>query len=206
MRLRLRGGRTPARSRELLRDPPGSRPRALHAGRPGGGLAHAGRGLQLAAARARPAPEPRPPRCAPRRARDRRATTSPACTSAPPRARCSPARTRASPGTRSRATCRRSRRSRSRRSRSRWQASISPRRSRSCIPVCRERWTSTPGRSTRRSNASTSAGPACATRLCEPGPVLRRHINVYVDRQRAELGTALESDSRVDVIAAISGG
>jgi molybdopterin converting factor small subunit len=29
---------------------------------------------------------------------------------------------------------------------------------------------------------------------------------VYVDRQRAELGTALESGSRVDVIAAISGG
>jgi molybdopterin converting factor small subunit len=48
--------------------------------------------------------------------------------------------------------------------------------------------------------------PGLRDRLCEPGPVLRRHINVYVDRQRAELGTALESDSRVDVIAAISGG
>ena len=48
--------------------------------------------------------------------------------------------------------------------------------------------------------------PGLRDRLCEPGPVLRRHINVYVDRQRAELGTALESGSRVDVIAAISGG
>jgi sulfur-carrier protein len=48
--------------------------------------------------------------------------------------------------------------------------------------------------------------PGLRDRLCEPGPVLRRHINVYVDRQRAELGTVLEPGSRVDVIAAISGG
>ena len=31
-------------------------------------------------------------------------------------------------------------------------------------------------------------------------------INVYVDRERAELDTALGPGSRVDVIAAISGG
>ena len=43
-------------------------------------------------------------------------------------------------------------------------------------------------------------------RLCEPGPALRPHINVYVDRERAELDTPLEARSRVDVIAAISGG
>jgi len=48
--------------------------------------------------------------------------------------------------------------------------------------------------------------PGLRDRLCEPGPALRRHINVYVDRERAELGTALEPRSRVDVIAAISGG
>jgi molybdopterin converting factor small subunit len=48
--------------------------------------------------------------------------------------------------------------------------------------------------------------PGIRDRLCEPGPVLRRHINVYVDRQRAALDTALETGSRVDVIAAISGG
>ena len=48
--------------------------------------------------------------------------------------------------------------------------------------------------------------PGFRDRLCEPGPVLRRHINVYVDRERAELGTPLEPRSRVDVIAAISGG
>jgi molybdopterin synthase sulfur carrier subunit len=48
--------------------------------------------------------------------------------------------------------------------------------------------------------------PGLRDRLCEPGPRLRRHINVYVDRQRAELETPLDDASRVDVIAAISGG
>jgi molybdopterin synthase sulfur carrier subunit len=48
--------------------------------------------------------------------------------------------------------------------------------------------------------------PGLRDRLCEPGPLLRRHIHVYVDRQRAALDTALDDRSRVDVIAAISGG
>jgi len=48
--------------------------------------------------------------------------------------------------------------------------------------------------------------PGLRDRLCEPGPVLRPHINVYVDREPAALDTALGDDSRVDVIAAISGG
>jgi molybdopterin converting factor small subunit len=48
--------------------------------------------------------------------------------------------------------------------------------------------------------------PGIRDRLCEPGPVLRRHVNVYVDRERAGLATALAPDSRVDVVSAISGG
>jgi sulfur-carrier protein len=48
--------------------------------------------------------------------------------------------------------------------------------------------------------------PGLRDRLCEPGPTLRRHIHVYVDRERAGLDTALEPRSRVDVITAISGG
>jgi molybdopterin converting factor small subunit len=48
--------------------------------------------------------------------------------------------------------------------------------------------------------------PGLRDRLCEPGPALRQHIHVYVDRRRAELGTELEARSRVDVITAISGG
>jgi molybdopterin synthase sulfur carrier subunit len=48
--------------------------------------------------------------------------------------------------------------------------------------------------------------PGMRDRLCEPGPALRPHINVYVDRERADLQTQIGPASRVDVIAAISGG
>jgi molybdopterin converting factor small subunit len=49
--------------------------------------------------------------------------------------------------------------------------------------------------------------PGLRDRLCEPGVAdLRRHIHVYVDQRRAHLDTPLDDRSRVDVIAAISGG
>ncbi len=49
--------------------------------------------------------------------------------------------------------------------------------------------------------------PGLRDRLCEPGQqALRMHIHVYVDRERAGLDTPLTDRSRVDVIAAISGG
>ncbi|MBV8081272.1 MAG: MoaD/ThiS family protein [Actinobacteria bacterium] len=64
-------------------------------------------------------------------------------------------------------------------------------------------------------DASTVAGaigeldarwPGLRDRLCEHGPTLRPHINVYVDGRRADLDTPIDAASRVDVIAAISGG
>jgi molybdopterin converting factor small subunit len=48
--------------------------------------------------------------------------------------------------------------------------------------------------------------PGLRDRLCEPGPELRMHIHVYVNRERARLDTPLRARSRVDVITAISGG
>ncbi len=48
--------------------------------------------------------------------------------------------------------------------------------------------------------------PGMRDRLVEVGPAIRPHIHVYVDQERAGLDTALEPRSRVDVIAAISGG
>lgn len=48
--------------------------------------------------------------------------------------------------------------------------------------------------------------PGLRDRLCEPGPALRSHIHVYVDRERATMDTPIDPRSRVDVIAAISGG
>jgi molybdopterin synthase sulfur carrier subunit len=47
--------------------------------------------------------------------------------------------------------------------------------------------------------------PGLRDRLCEPG-LLRPHIHVYVNQERAKLDTPLADQSRVDVIAAISGG
>ncbi|HEU5362932.1 MAG TPA: hypothetical protein VFU56_06285 [Gaiellaceae bacterium] len=48
--------------------------------------------------------------------------------------------------------------------------------------------------------------PGLRDRLCEPGPAIRPHIHVYVDRERGGLDTPIGPRSRVDVIAAISGG
>ncbi len=47
--------------------------------------------------------------------------------------------------------------------------------------------------------------PGLRDRLCQKRR-LRTHIHVYVDRERATLETPLDERSRVDVIAAISGG
>jgi sulfur-carrier protein len=49
--------------------------------------------------------------------------------------------------------------------------------------------------------------PGLRDRLCESGrQELRRHIHVYVDGERGDLDTAVEERSRLEVIAAISGG
>jgi molybdopterin synthase sulfur carrier subunit len=48
--------------------------------------------------------------------------------------------------------------------------------------------------------------PGLSDRLCEPGPTLRQHIHVYVDGERARLETPVGAGSRVQVVAAISGG
>jgi molybdopterin synthase sulfur carrier subunit len=48
--------------------------------------------------------------------------------------------------------------------------------------------------------------PGLRDRLCADATELRPHIHVYVDRERAALDTALAAGSRIDVIAAISGG
>jgi sulfur-carrier protein len=48
--------------------------------------------------------------------------------------------------------------------------------------------------------------PGLRDRLCEPGPILRQHIHVYVDQERAALTTPLGARSRMHVVAAISGG
>lgn len=48
--------------------------------------------------------------------------------------------------------------------------------------------------------------PGLLDRLCEPGPRLRRHILVFVERTPAELATPVGGSERIDVLAAITGG
>jgi molybdopterin converting factor small subunit len=48
--------------------------------------------------------------------------------------------------------------------------------------------------------------PGLLDRVCEPGPVLRRHLNVFVDGERAGLATPLPPGATLHVIPAVSGG
>ena len=48
--------------------------------------------------------------------------------------------------------------------------------------------------------------PGLRDRLVAEGPALRSHIHAYVDGERAGLETPVADRSRLDVIAAISGG
>ena len=48
--------------------------------------------------------------------------------------------------------------------------------------------------------------PGMRARLCEAGPRLREHINVFVDGDQASLDTPVRGDSTIHVIPAVSGG
>ena len=48
--------------------------------------------------------------------------------------------------------------------------------------------------------------PGFRDRVVEEGPRIREHVNVFVDGERAELGTALERGAVVHVIPAVAGG
>ncbi|MBA2381750.1 MAG: MoaD/ThiS family protein [Chloroflexi bacterium] len=48
--------------------------------------------------------------------------------------------------------------------------------------------------------------PGLRNRLVDSGPVLREHINVFVDGDQASLETPLRPNSTVHVIPAVSGG
>jgi molybdopterin converting factor small subunit len=50
------------------------------------------------------------------------------------------------------------------------------------------------------------AAPGMRDRLVEEGPRLRRHINVFVDGQPADLTTLVADGATVHVIPAVSGG
>ena len=55
-------------------------------------------------------------------------------------------------------------------------------------------------------SALDQAAPGMRDRLVEEGPRLRRHINVFVDGQPADLTTPVGPTATVHVIPAVSGG
>jgi molybdopterin converting factor small subunit len=48
--------------------------------------------------------------------------------------------------------------------------------------------------------------PGMRDRVCDAGPSIREHINVFVDGERATLDTPLTAGSVVHVIPAVAGG
>ena len=48
--------------------------------------------------------------------------------------------------------------------------------------------------------------PGMRDRICDSRPAIRRHMNVFVDGERATLKTRLAPDTEVFVLTAISGG
>jgi sulfur-carrier protein len=48
--------------------------------------------------------------------------------------------------------------------------------------------------------------PGMRDRLCDPRPAIRRHLNVFVDGERATLETRLAPGAEVVVTTAMSGG
>jgi len=48
--------------------------------------------------------------------------------------------------------------------------------------------------------------PGLRDRLCEPGPVLRAYINVYVDGEPAAIDTPVPATATVHILPAVAGG
>jgi molybdopterin synthase sulfur carrier subunit len=48
--------------------------------------------------------------------------------------------------------------------------------------------------------------PGMWDRLCETGPAIRTHVNVFVAGERASLESAVADDTTLHVIPAVSGG
>jgi sulfur-carrier protein len=48
--------------------------------------------------------------------------------------------------------------------------------------------------------------PGMRDRLCDTTPAIRKHINVFIDGERAKLDTPLKPDVEVFILTAISGG
>ena len=57
-----------------------------------------------------------------------------------------------------------------------------------------------------RADALDARWPGMRDRLCDSRPAIRRHINVFVDGEKAALDTPLAPGTEVIIMTAISGG
>ena len=48
--------------------------------------------------------------------------------------------------------------------------------------------------------------PGMRDRLCDSTPAIRRHINIFIDGERARLDTRIKPGTEVFILTAISGG
>ena len=48
--------------------------------------------------------------------------------------------------------------------------------------------------------------PGMRDRICDTSPAIRKHINIFIDGERARLDTPLKPGTDVFVLTAISGG
>ncbi len=48
--------------------------------------------------------------------------------------------------------------------------------------------------------------PGMRDRICDSSPAIRKHINIFIDGERARLDTPLKPGTEVFVLTAISGG
>ena len=55
-------------------------------------------------------------------------------------------------------------------------------------------------------DALDAGWPGMRDRLCDPGPVLREFINVYVDGEPADLSSVVTDGSVVHLLPAVAGG
>jgi molybdopterin synthase sulfur carrier subunit len=55
-------------------------------------------------------------------------------------------------------------------------------------------------------DALNARWPGMRDRLCDSTPAIRRHINIFIDGERARLDTPLKPGTEVFVLTAISGG
>ena len=55
-------------------------------------------------------------------------------------------------------------------------------------------------------DALNTQWPGMRDRLCDTTPAIRKHINVFIDGERAKLETPLKPSTEVFILTAISGG